>query len=1684
MLCCIIWQQQRLIAIRLRRGKTLMQLVSLEETQQKLLDLLAKSTAVVECRQRFRARNRVLCVLATDIDNDGDREIIVSAADGRLTVLSKDCEVRWSCIVGDKSPVKTLAILPYKGHKEAPHTSHLIMVGTESGYLYAFNKYGQTISKDGTVNPFSKEGTINTERIDGESDKSSYWFSGEGAINQISITPQEPYDIIMASEDRYVYALHSDTGEASWQPFQTKGWARGVLTCDLNNDGTSETLISSANGDLYLLDYQGQQIDVRVMEHPVRALFVADINADGINEILAATDKKDLIALTPDFKCLWMNEEFGSRLRALTVVDLDGDGSKEIITGGDDKYLSILNARGQIIWRYFLGTRIASICTCDLDGDGIQEIIIGADDEGVHVLHINLVWVKESLYTQLRKTLLSGHSLDLPDRINPSVRQLVRDIMHVKRDEPILLDRAEELFQQGHFEQALVVFLQLRQQRVQVLWQRQTGYESRILCFGNVLGTLIAGTADGMLRAYDSTGHDLWSRQLPSQILSAQIGRIQGPGLEDILVCSTDRQIYLIGYETSSVIGKKTVAPDILRDYEIDPLISSVALKPGFRNTEIVFGSESQKIYVYRNGLEASAECISTRQGVRHIQLCHAKFNNYRAPDIIAARTDHSVVAYNYSQIDELWSFKARNRIRALAVRDIDGDNHDEIIIGSEDRNIHVVDDEGRLKWRYYLPYSVLSTHVVDIDQDGRLEVLAGCADGYLYVFDKDGDLLWKYQIDERITAIASRENEGVVEIVLGTESRVSLLQVIDQTYLQDAIERCWQAITQGGCEEQVARDLVLMTEEPLLRAFALQKVISLQSCMNNKLEFFNRFAKDASIEVRKTLVRALMDGYNSYPTEIRQLLEIFSADQDREVRLTLVEHIDQLMQYDWAMGFDYLERFSGNLDRFVRRAVVRKLYSLIQDSEEMQSKKIFHLLLKGACDQYSEWVRQETARTLAHFLDHHPWEILRNIYYFISRGVNQVILLHIADHATVPTVRETVQALVCLMQDDLNMDNASERLAATVQALHRIQESKFGEDAWLLYKTLYDLFNLHTIRDIAHYQSTLKTYQPDQENDHFIIVARVLEAIPNVTRILKIYLQRQNTNDQIAGLQDAYKAIERLDHFLDNEYRSLIRNEYNLPTHHQPMKQFPDHRFLKLLFARWHTLLQTTLNDLRGKPEIIANLLTGQLYYEGKVSILLKIQNIGRSPAYAIRVDLLHSEAFTVIPHASIQTDILFHNGVLRAEFTIKFNAYQDCVDLDFEITYDDSEKGFCKKTITIPLIVRLMDTSDYEFVPNPYSTGTPVNDNAMFFGRARDIEVLKRELTLNTAQRIIVLHGLRRSGKTSLLRYLVKNNLLDNCIPIYIDMQNIVHEITTSRFFYRMAYHIQRTVAKKKHIQLPLPLPAIFQDDPTLIFDSFLDEVEACLPGEKIVLLIDEFEILQEQTEQGQLKPTLFSYLRSLMQHRNMNFLLAGTHKLEQLATEYWAVFYNLALPYRLSKISEQGAYSLITQPVASHLTYDPFAIEKIRQLAGDQPFLLHSLCRILVDQCNDLRKSYITLHDVNALLPHAIMINSIQFSSLWQLIEPEEQLALAAIAHGGRERPLSFMEIEYVYRAERIPYEPQLLRDALGSLTQQDLLEGVMDDEQEELRYHIPIGLLRIWLTQEQSLTALKLRQKNLQ
>jgi hypothetical protein len=328
----------------------------------------------------------------------------------------------------------------------------------------------------------------------------------------------------------------------------------------------------------------------------------------------------------------------------------------------------------------------------------------------------------------------------------------------------------------------------------------------------------------------------------------------------------------------------------------------------------------------------------------------------------------------------------------------------------------------------------------------------------------------------------------------------------------------------------------------------------------------------------------------------------------------------------------------------------------------------------------------------------------------------------------------------------------------------------------------------------------------------------------------------------------------------------------------------------------------------------------------------------------------------------------------------------------------------------------------------------------------------------------------------------HLARTDALREHIAVFIDMQRESFNISVSKFLHNVAYYIAQTMNNKGYT-VSEPTIEEYAVDPTFVFDIFLDRVETQLYERRLIILIDEFEMLEDQIKNGRLKPEFLDYMRSIMQHHpRVNFLLAGTHRFEQLTQANWSVFFNIARQYRLSRLSAAGAEGLIKTPVAGYLEYGPFTVEKIRSLTADQPYLIHLLCRALIDLCNEQRKVYVTINDVNNARRIAMQTCASHFDWLWKHLPFDEQRLLAVICELNREegRWLSYNEIEERYRYHHFSYERKNLFISIKSLRLADIVEIASEDSLgasfSDERFRIPAGLMRLWLLKEKPLLLL--------
>lgn len=1624
-----------------------------------LRETLRAGLSIVSEVWSHRAKHWIADVHAADINNDGDIEIIACSRDGRVFALDKAGKILWERIIGKKSGVA--AILGISENKASPVR---VIAGTRDGKIYALDQDGRTIGKDGRAYAFGKDGWA----YEREAEQESSWLdTNDAVICQISANLALSPDMIIGSEDGFVYALNYETRELHWR-FPADGWVRAVFVGDINRDGEAEILVGSNESTVYILSAKGQRLKQGNVQYPIHAIYAADVDDDGVTEILVATDGKDLIALTPEFQEKW-RFPFDNRILSLHVADINNDGRSEIIAGSEDKHFYILNSQGRRLWRHFLGYRAVSVYAVDFNNDGQVEILVGAEDSKVHAYRVQLI-------KELDKRILK-HYQALENAVDDLVAGLPQDELRLLRDirgeeakqhdalKLVSLKDAQQLLTDEKFEQALAELLKLDRNKVQLFWRknrRDKPGHVRSLCFCRInegRKGVVIGTTEGKVMVFNARGRVIGGVNGVDRVLDVQAGYIERDRVEDIVVlCTSDHKVYLI---SGAKWHEKRQLP---LDYETACMYVSGGNKQ--RPSEILTGSE-KKINIYSNGFSVPTRTITLP---RDITLVHAHTKaEDDTPEIIAGSTNRWVHAFTRQGI-LLWKYEVQDRVQAVDIRDIDGDGEVEVIVGSEACNIHVLDSKGERRWRYLLPHSVLAVQAIDVDQDEQIEILAGCADGYLYVFSKNGDLLWKYRANDRIRTLKATDLDGDdnIEIVLGAEDELEVLQVVNQKQVRGLIANCLAALEKEKTFEEVNNRLLHSTDA-LLRAFAISRLMKQPHLSQDVFDVLEQHIKDGFVEVRIALLQAVVACYAFDPERANALLDRLAGDTDDELRMAFVEQMPSLMETSWERGYQYLVRFFDNSDRVLRRAVVRQLRQLIHRSHDRDSTKdIFVFLCKAVQQDDSEWIRREATRALAQLLDRRYNRLILYTHLFIVQGFQPEILKQLGDYVTVSLVQKFISALISLLTDEQDIE-ILDALERGVSILKDMTSLEFGNDTLRIYEEFSRLFALPTIEAIAVYRSPLNLNEFSKDNQVAHIVYSIVDRLRSVMRYLTIYRRRESVNDRLASLLDAYRAIDEMNVFAEHEYSRPLMGYSAL--------SLPDHRLFVLLLKRWQALVIAELNELRGKAELNLELLTKTAHNEEQVSILLEVCNIERGSADNVKVTLLDSSDYEIV-NGSRELDTLLSEDVRRLEFTIRPHA--DCLNLKFEVIYDDAEKALKSFQFADRLELQIVPASqNFRYIPNPYSTGTPVHDTDMFYGRDNDVDALRNTLAFDAAHAVILLHGQRRSGKTSLLLHLVNTPVLGNHIPILVDMQREAYKIDAVKFLHNMAYYIARALISR-HYPIDLPKQPDFAVDPTFAFGIFLDDVEACLQGQRVIILIDEFEVLEEQIQQGRLDAELLDYLRSMMQsHPSINFLLAGTHQIDELARENWSVFFNIARQYRLSRLSPQGAEDLITKPVRQYIEFAPYTLEKMRQLTSDQPYLIHLLCRTLVDYCNDRRKTYVTINDINAVQRGTLIACDSHFNWLWgQLTEPE-QIALKIIAGHGKEEGqwLTYAEIEETYRHRHLPCDREQLQARIKSLLKADVVEvndsNLSQGTPSGERFKIAADLLWMWLLREKSL-----------
>jgi GTPase SAR1 family protein len=112
-----------------------------------------------------------------------------------------------------------------------------------------------------------------------------------------------------------------------------------------------------------------------------------------------------------------------------------------------------------------------------------------------------------------------------------------------------------------------------------------------------------------------------------------------------------------------------------------------------------------------------------------------------------------------------------------------------------------------------------------------------------------------------------------------------------------------------------------------------------------------------------------------------------------------------------------------------------------------------------------------------------------------------------------------------------------------------------------------------------------------------------------------------------------------------------------------------------------------------------------------------------------------------------------------------------------------------------------------------------------------------------------ILVIHGQRRVGKTSVLKQL-STRLPDRYIPVFFDLQGRTRT-TLHRFLWWLAREVTRTLKQDRNIRLSMPAKEGFSLEAEYLEAVFLPQVQATLGVHNLLLTFDEFDSLEKGRE-----------------------------------------------------------------------------------------------------------------------------------------------------------------------------------------------------------------------------------------
>jgi outer membrane protein assembly factor BamB len=352
-----------------------------------------------------------------DLDGDGADDILAAGTDRAVHAVDSEGTRQWMQRLPDT--VNALALF-----RSAPGTRPSVAAACDNHQLYAFDAAGaevwsikpppRTYARAGYrgVKPFTGRLTVAfaadlekdgaDEILVGSANWRVYCFAADGTLKwdeccwahtptcgtACDLDGDGTLEVIMGNSYTSTQIYSTDgkllgTGRGSSHAGPT------ALACaDTDHNGKAEMVVGDKAGRIWFQEWEGRKMPDYNTGMDISAVTMHDLDGDGQQETLVASQNFLLYAFGPDGQPLWRRNLLDA-CRDIQCGDVTGDGKPNIVLACEDGTVRVLDAEGNAVALFKAGGWMRQVRIVDLDGDPkTYELVAACDDGSLYALQM------------------------------------------------------------------------------------------------------------------------------------------------------------------------------------------------------------------------------------------------------------------------------------------------------------------------------------------------------------------------------------------------------------------------------------------------------------------------------------------------------------------------------------------------------------------------------------------------------------------------------------------------------------------------------------------------------------------------------------------------------------------------------------------------------------------------------------------------------------------------------------------------------------------------------------------------------------------------------------------------------------------------------------------------------------------------------------------------------------------------------------------------------------------------------------------------------------------------------------------------------------------------------------------------------------------------------------------------